>query len=220
MRICELFVSIQGEGLTLGRPSLFIRTGKCSVGCKFCDTKYSWDSGKDYSVGELVEEVKKVSLPYLVLTGGEPLEEEELPQLLRELFRLPFLREVTLETCGFLYRELPKEKLYLVLSPKPPSMGVDFKEEEVLKFLKGYRGRVELKLTFFTEEDLNLIEDFLFAYRELVPQPVVLQPLQLPFKDYRETVRELFKLVVDRRELLSSFEVRLIPQVHKLVGLR
>jgi len=220
MRICELFVSIQGEGLTLGRPSLFIRTGKCSVGCKFCDTKYSWDSGKDYSVGELVEEVKKVSLPYLVLTGGEPLEEEELPQLLRELCRLPFLREVTLETCGFLYRELPKEKLYLVLSPKPPSMGVDFKEEEVLKFLRSYRGRVELKLTFFTEEDLNLIEDFLFAYRELVPQPVVLQPLQLPFKDYRETVRELFKLVVDRRELLSSFEVRLVPQVHKLVGLR
>jgi 7-carboxy-7-deazaguanine synthase len=220
MRICELFTSIQGEGLTLGRPSLFIRTGKCSVGCKFCDTKYSWDSGRDYSIGELVSEVEKASLPYLVLTGGEPLEEKELPELLRELSRLPFLREITVETCGFVYRELPKEKLYLVLSPKPPSMGVDFKGEEVLKFLKGYRERVELKFTFLTDEDLNLIEDFLFSYRELIPQPIVLQPLQVPFKDYTETVKELFELVVDRRELLNSFEVRLIPQVHKLVGLR
>jgi len=219
MRICELFESIQGEGLTLGSPSFFIRTGRCSVGCKLCDTKYSWDSGVELSVEELVEEAKKSSLPEVVITGGEPLEEEELPKLLKELSLLPSIRRITLETCGYIYRELPKEKLHLVLSPKPPTMGVEFPERELLKFLKNYKD-AELKYTLYSQEDLKVIEEFLLAHPQLIPQPVVLQPLHHPKEDYLKTCRRVWEMVRKRRELLNSFEIRLIPQVHKLLGLK
>src|SRR5713226_6178734 len=42
-RIAETFYSIQGEGATAGLPAIFVRLQGCSVGCGWCDTKYSWD---------------------------------------------------------------------------------------------------------------------------------------------------------------------------------
>src|SRR6267143_81499 len=42
-RIAETFYSIQGEGATAGLPAIFVRLQGCTVGCAWCDTKYSWD---------------------------------------------------------------------------------------------------------------------------------------------------------------------------------
>ena len=42
-RIAETFYSIQGEGATAGLPAVFVRLQGCTVGCGWCDTKYSWD---------------------------------------------------------------------------------------------------------------------------------------------------------------------------------
>ncbi len=219
MRVCEIFESVQGEGLTVGAPSLFIRTGRCSLGCLFCDTKYSWDSGREYAPKELLREVISQGLPDVVITGGEPFEEEELPLLLELVGNLPFIRRITLETCGHIFKELPSEKLHLVLSPKPPTMGVEFPYKTLVKFFKAYR-EVELKYTLFSLQDLDLIEEFLFENVSLVPQPVVFQPLHHPKEEYPETFRRVWKMVRERRELLNSFEIRLIPQVHKLVGIK
>jgi len=219
MRVCELFESIQGEGLTVGAPSFFVRTGRCSLGCLFCDTKYSWDGGREYSPEELRLLVESSGLPDVVITGGEPFEEEELPLLVELLTGLPSVRRITVETCGHIYREIPAEKLHLVLSPKPPTMGVKFPEGALLKFFKTY-GELELKYTLYSREDLELIENFLFKNRPLIPQPVVLQPLHHPGEPYPETCRRVWEMVRERKEFLRSFEIRLIPQVHKLIGIK
>ncbi|WP_457679112.1 7-carboxy-7-deazaguanine synthase QueE [Thermovibrio sp.] len=218
MRICEIFKSIQGEGLTVGTPSLFIRTGRCSVGCKFCDTKYSWNSGVELKVEEVLKELRESSLPSVVITGGEPFEEEELPLLIEALGKEPYLRRITVETCGYIYKELPKEKLYLVISPKPPTMGVEFPEREILKFLKGYE-RCELKFTLFNELDLKVIKEFLIKRRELLPDAIVLQPLNHPEEDYPQTCKRVIKMVEREKELLKLFDLRVIPQIHKLLGI-
>ncbi len=75
-RIAETFYSIQGEGATAGHPAVFVRLQGCSVGCGWCDTKYSWDraSGREVELPALLDEVAAFPCRRVVITGGEPLE--------------------------------------------------------------------------------------------------------------------------------------------------
>src|SRR5437870_5400263 len=59
IRISEVFASVQGEGATVGTPSAFIRLQGCSIGCTWCDTKYSWapGGGRETTLGALLAEV-------------------------------------------------------------------------------------------------------------------------------------------------------------------
>jgi 7-carboxy-7-deazaguanine synthase len=177
IRLCETFISLQGEGLTVGKPAFFIRTGKCSVGCRFCDTKYSWNSYRLTPVEELAEKATEQPLKTVIITGGEPLEEVQLPELIEKILLAG--KEVIVESCGHKFRgDIPKEAL-LVLSPKPPSMGAPFPYEEVESFLKNYP-LVQLKFTLYDEQDLNYVLNFMESRQALLPQEVVFQPLEVP----------------------------------------
>jgi 7-carboxy-7-deazaguanine synthase len=86
-RVAEVFYSIQGEGVTAGLPAVFVRLQGCSVGCVWCDTKYSWDpeAGNAVELDPLVEEVSAYPCRRAVVTGGEPLESPIFVPLLRAL---------------------------------------------------------------------------------------------------------------------------------------
>jgi 7-carboxy-7-deazaguanine synthase len=101
-RVAEVFYSIQGEGATAGRPAVFVRLQGCSVGCVWCDTKYSWDpeAGSTVELDQLVEEVSAYPCRRAVVTGGEPLESALFLPLLRALAGRGFSIEV--ETSGIL----------------------------------------------------------------------------------------------------------------------
>jgi 7-carboxy-7-deazaguanine synthase len=75
-RIAETFFSIQGEGATAGLPAIFVRLQGCSVGCAWCDTKYSWDpaAGRAVTLDAILEEIASYPCRRVVITGGEPLE--------------------------------------------------------------------------------------------------------------------------------------------------
>ena len=75
MRISEIFHSVQGEGLLLGVPSVFVRTSGCNLRCRWCDTPYaSWNpEGEEMSPEEIVRRVMSYDCPHVVLTGGEPM---------------------------------------------------------------------------------------------------------------------------------------------------
>jgi organic radical activating enzyme len=76
VRVSEVFVSVQGEGVTAGLPSAFVRLQGCSVGCSWCDTKYSWaqDGGQETTLDSILTTVAQASVDNVVVTGGEPLE--------------------------------------------------------------------------------------------------------------------------------------------------
>ena len=100
LRVSEVFASIQGEGATAGTPSVFIRLQGCSVGCAWCDTKYSWSAtgGRETTLGGLMAEVRAARCDNVVVTGGEPLEHPAFVPLTTALDRLG--RRVEVETAG------------------------------------------------------------------------------------------------------------------------
>ena len=101
-RIAETFYSIQGEGVTAGRPAVFVRLQGCSVGCVWCDTKYSWDpaAGREVTLDGLLDEVAAFPCRRVVVTGGEPLESPLFTPLVGALAGRGYTVEV--ETSGTL----------------------------------------------------------------------------------------------------------------------
>ena len=91
MKISEIFESIQGEGNNAGKPAVFLRTAECNLKCVWCDTKYTWDwKNFDYSkevkeipIKEIRQKLEQFSNRHLVITGGEPLmQQDDLVELL------------------------------------------------------------------------------------------------------------------------------------------
>ncbi|MHC4325211.1 MAG: 7-carboxy-7-deazaguanine synthase QueE [Planctomycetota bacterium] len=103
MHINEIFYSLQGEGFLAGVPSVFVRIAGCPLRCWWCDTKYAWskEAGRQYSINEIVQAVQKWPCRFVVLTGGEPMVDPDLPQLVRELKTAG--KHITIETAGIAY---------------------------------------------------------------------------------------------------------------------
>ena len=116
MKIAEIFYSIQGEGMLVGTPSVFVRTSGCNLRCVWCDTPYtSWTpEGDEQSLDEIVAEVARYPAPYTVITGGEPMIAPEIVELTRRLRTAS--RHITIETAGTVFQ--PVECDLMSISPK------------------------------------------------------------------------------------------------------
>lgn len=77
MRIIEVFHSIQGEGPLTGERTTFVRTARCNLRCRWCDTTYSFGPGVERSIPSLLREVARHRTRHVCLTGGEPLLQRE-----------------------------------------------------------------------------------------------------------------------------------------------
>jgi 7-carboxy-7-deazaguanine synthase len=117
MRVNEIFYSLQGEGFLAGVPSVFVRLAGCPLRCRWCDTKYAWDekAGKNYSIDKIIQTVQQWPCKLVVITGGEPMINSDLPQLLRQLKTAD--KHITIETAGIAY--IPEMPCDLIsISPK------------------------------------------------------------------------------------------------------
>jgi 7-carboxy-7-deazaguanine synthase len=108
LKINEIFASLQGEGPSLGAPSLFVRLALCNLRCEWCDTRYTWDFERfDYAnevhptpVVEVAERIRSARETRVVVTGGEPLMQQAA---LAQLFELiPASTQIEIETNGTL----------------------------------------------------------------------------------------------------------------------
>jgi 7-carboxy-7-deazaguanine synthase len=98
MRITEIFFSIQGESTRAGEPCVFVRLTGCSLRCVYCDTKYSYAGGRDMSLDEVLSTVANYPAKLVEVTGGEPLEQEDVYPLMNSLLDRGYT--VMLETGG------------------------------------------------------------------------------------------------------------------------
>lgn len=100
MQVIEKFVSINGEGLRQGELAVFLRFASCNLRCSYCDTKYSFENPKysEESIDEIISWVNEQHVKNITLTGGEPLIQKDIKELMIKLSDLGYRLEV--ETNG------------------------------------------------------------------------------------------------------------------------
>ena len=58
LRVTEIFLSLQGESNSVGRPTVFVRTTGCPLRCTYCDTAYAFSGGTGLGLAEIVARVR------------------------------------------------------------------------------------------------------------------------------------------------------------------
>jgi 7-carboxy-7-deazaguanine synthase len=121
MRITEIYASIHGESQYAGLPCTLVRTTGCDLRCTYCDTTYAFTGGRDMTIDEIVAEVERLAMPFVLLTGGEPMLQPEVARLAERLLAGSY--RVAIETSGaHPLDELPAQVLRIV-DVKTPSSG-------------------------------------------------------------------------------------------------
>jgi 7-carboxy-7-deazaguanine synthase len=156
IKINEIFFSIQGESSYVGYPTVFVRTTGCNLRCTYCDTTYAYYSGQQMSREDILAEVAKHPTKYVCVTGGEPLYQKEVFELLRDLCNLGY--KVSLETSGSIDCGDVDARVKKIIDVKTPDSGeVDSFVEENLRFADDH---TEFKFVICSEDDFKWAENF------------------------------------------------------------
>ncbi len=149
LKVNEIFYSVQGESGSAGLTTVFVRLTGCNLRCTYCDTEYAFYEGKEFSVEEAVAKIKEYGCNLVEITGGEPLLQQEVFPLMKNLCDNGF--DVMLETSGSLSIENVDKRVKIVMDLKCPSSGMEKKNlYQNIDFLKS---KDEVKFVIGTKED-------------------------------------------------------------------
>jgi len=202
VKICEIYHSIQGEGLDIGLPTVFVRASGCPLRCKWCDTLYAFSEGEEISIDEIMEKVQNYGATRVCLTGGEPLMQKETYILLQRLLDSDYF--VSVETSGAIQiEEMPcVDNLRIVLDIKCPSSEMHEKMEFANIELLGPTD--ELKFVIADRKDYEYAKEIIDKYKPICP--IVMQPV------WGNDIKELAEWVIN-----DELKARVLPQLHKII---
>jgi 7-carboxy-7-deazaguanine synthase len=156
LRITEVFTSLQGEALTSGLPTTFIRLTGCPLRCVYCDSEYAFQGGTQRVIDDLVHEVVAIGVNHVCVTGGEPLAQPNCWPLLEALCDSGV--EVSLETSGAMDIRGVDPRVSIVLDLKTPGSGESSKN--LLSNLELIQSKDQIKVVVTSEDDFRWFELF------------------------------------------------------------
>jgi len=203
LRITEIFYSLQGEALTVGCPTIFIRLTGCPLRCGYCDTEYAFTGGQWMEQEEVLKAASAHHTPYVTVTGGEPLAQKNCLPLLTALCDANY--QVSLETSGALDMTGVDPRVVKVMDLKTPGSG----EVERNRFENiGLLGENDLvKFVICDEQDYQWAKAMLDKYRLAEKCSVLFSP-----SDDQLKATELADWV-----LRDQLPVRMQLQLHKIL---
>lgn len=165
--VSEIFgPTFQGEGPSTGQQATFLRLSRCNLTCAWCDTPETWDTSRfdlasmtrRMTESEVLHELLAVPTPLVVITGGEPLLQQDRLVWLADMLRAN-QRRVEIETNGTV---VPTPGLLAAIkhwnvSPKLASSRVPYGKRinpEALRGLNGSR-RAVFKFVVDSPSDLD-----------------------------------------------------------------
>jgi 7-carboxy-7-deazaguanine synthase len=227
----EVFSSIQGEGLLIGRRQIFVRFSGCNLNCNYCDTLKSRDPlyGDLISIKKLKTEIDNLLTPdfhSISFTGGEPLLCSDFIKSFLENYEFKSL----LETNGSLPLELKKISHlldYVSLDIKLPEHEASKNYNDLLdlelksiKLLRDKEINTYIKVVVMPWTKVDLIGFIASKIADEVQNTsklsMVLQPMS-PIDLWAEDTKKLFEM---SEEAGKYIDVLTIPQVQKLLNMR
>jgi 7-carboxy-7-deazaguanine synthase len=121
LKVTEIFRSLQGEGDSVGFPTVFVRLTGCPLRCTYCDTTYAFGGGEWMDLDAILETVQGHATRHVCVTGGEPLAQGNCLPLLQRLCDAGF--RVSLETSGALPVDGVDARVSRVVDVKTPDSG-------------------------------------------------------------------------------------------------
>jgi len=202
MKINEIFFSIQGEGLLVGTPTIFIRLTGCNLRCHYCDTTYAYNEGTKMTIKEILGCIKKFPSQFICITGGEPLAQKDIGKLIESLLKNRFL--ICLETNGsYNIKKYAKvNSLCISLDIKCPSSGSH--EKMILDNISFLTKKDQLKFIIKDKKDFMYAKEVIKKYKPVCP--VFFQPV------WQTNPAKLASWI-----LRDGLPVRLSLQIHKLI---
>jgi 7-carboxy-7-deazaguanine synthase len=226
--VLEIFgPTVQGEGMTIGQKTMFIRTAGCDYQCSWCDSAFTWNGTEKQNINWMTaEEIWNTlyelggdTFSHITISGGNPALLPTLGPV------VDFLKEkgitLALETQGSKWQSWLPLIDEVTLSPKPPSSGMDTDFtmlENIIDQLKNHP-KVCLKIVIFDEKDL--------AYAETVHQrfpqlPFYLQVgnswLEADDESLLQYLLKRYEWLIDQVMKSTVFKnVKVLPQLHAYV---
>lgn len=227
--IVEIFSSIQGEGLLVGRRQIFVRFAGCNLNCSYCDTEASKSSKNgtlrnvDYVVNK-INELKTPDLHSVSFTGGEPSLYADFIKEVIDKINFPGF----LETNGTLTKEINKidNLKYASLDIKLPENLEDAFDSKIISseidsinLLIDKGINVYCKIVVFPNLDLKLFENLIFNVSKAINKKdnlsIIIQPVS-PIELWKNDKDKLFKF----SEITGKYmDVLIIPQLHKFMNI-
>ncbi|MGZ4904369.1 MAG: 7-carboxy-7-deazaguanine synthase QueE [Halobacteriota archaeon] len=204
--VCEQFISLQGEGLSLGRKSCFVRLAGCNLSCTFCDTAYARAVG---SAPYLDVPTILCAIPQktpIVITGGEPML-YDLEPLLRGIYgREGRDATIEIETNGTIFT--PYYHVQFIVSPK-----FDFPQSYRQEVIKAFEERGAIFK--FVIRDRADFEHVMRMHDALWLSDIVLMPEGTTAEAIIRRSKDIAEwMCMEERDLRN---VRLIPRLHTLL---
>jgi 7-carboxy-7-deazaguanine synthase len=204
LTVNEIFYSIQGESTYAGRPCVFVRLTACDLRCIWCDTPYAFHEGRKHSVDEVIAAVEQYGCPLVEITGGEPLLQEDVYELMTRLIAPE--RTVLLETGGHRPIDRVPAAVVKIVDVKCPGSGEAGRNEWAN--LSRLAPHDEVKFVVQDRADYEFARDVIAKYDlPALANAVLLSPVHgvLEAKSLSEWVLE------------DRLPVRLQLQVHKYI---
>lgn len=185
-----VFYTLQGEGVSMGKPACFLRLHVCNLKCEWCDTRYTWDpntkefwtEGKDWTIDETKKNIESVwgckdnnIKKRLVITGGEPLLQKEKIETL--IHKMPEW-QIEIETNGTIMpTPILLEHCQFNCSPKlgnSKNPKIARIKKEVLQSLN--RVNASFKFVVTSHQDINEIQNDFITPINIDPNKVIIMP--------------------------------------------
>jgi 7-carboxy-7-deazaguanine synthase len=201
--VCETFASLMGESTRAGAPAYFIRLTGCNLRCRYCDTAYAYEAGREMTVAALVAGALAQPHRLVLVTGGEPLLQAETPALLADLLDAGFT--VCLETNGSRPIGGLEARVHRIVDVKCPGSGMaDHNDWGNLELLTP---RDEIKFVVSHRSDFTWALEVIERHGLAGRLPVLISPVF-----GQVALREAAAWILD-----SGLPLRLNPQLHKYI---